>query len=754
MNSLLAEIASQYPSSLAIEDGSRSLTYNDLLQKADALGRAIQEHPLEPEEAIAVIHGLSIEMVIAQVALLRLNLTSVPLDPGLPKLRIREMLDDIKVRYAIASTGFEDLGFSIISMPIESRAISLEDSSPGLVSLREPTRSHILYTSGSTGKSKAVQITPTSLVCLAQSTMVTPLQRTDRVALINNSGFDISLFEVWATLLDGARMVVVPREIVIDPFAFRGFIVEKRLTVVLLTTSLFNATGFACPTAFKDVREVLTGGEVASPLAMRTVLESGGPPTLDLKALESAYWGYYKGVQNEDGNETQDSAFVAMVRDLWSSLLGIPIIKEEDDFFELGGSSIKSAMLISRLRMTTGKSVSMRALHQNSRFVEFVAYLNEFAEGAVARHQSERWREDSHMADGLSIILGETPEWTSKDEGRVFMTGATGFVGVNFLARLLRHPRVKEAVCLVRAKSKMRPRTRVEEALKKYNLWDDTASSFSKLTALDGDISKDRLGLSQDKFTWLSQLASVIFHLGAKVNFCEPYEAHFEPNVLGTKNVLELALSGRRKAFHFTSSIDAWGPNGLILGTRKCLEDETLEPNLKGLPYDIGYAASKWCSEQMVRTARDRGLPTAIYRPGFVTGDSKTGAGNPDDFFARLMVGLVAPDPADSVNLEKTISVINDAGYPVESIPYWDWVNRLHDPKNSDNPLMPLMPLIQEKVWADLTRFQTSQDTPHYDSTNTVAALADAPDIGYIAFSSEQLNRFLRFWRYKSFYHV
>lgn len=1010
MNNLFTKIVSQYPSSLAIEDGSRSLTYNDLLEKADTLGHVIKEHlsEPEPEEAIAIISGPSIDMVIAQVALLRLNLTSVPLDSGLPKLRIQEMLDDIKVRYAIATPHFEDLNLSIIPMPTEACKIHREGSSSIRASLKETSRSHILYTSGSTGKPKAVQIMSNSLIRLAQSTMVTPLKMTDRVALINNSGFDISLFEVWATLLSGATIIVVPRQTVIDPFAFRDFIAEKNLSVVFLTTSLFNATALACPPAFNKVRDVFTAGEIASPLAMRTVLESGGPPErlwntygptetttfstiqlvtlkeaqgqripigqptgdtvflldenlmpittdetlgeifvsgpgispgyfrrpmetaanflnipgenlgldtqeivrlyktgdmaqwreyssktldfigrvdrqvkqdgfrveleeveqtllssdwfttvvvqqlqtneqvepflvafvlsrvtgipkrrifkwasdrmpphmvpqdimfcssfpltpnnkVDAKALEMKYREGYIDAQKKARDDTRDSEFIAMVRDLWSSLLGIPVINDEDDFFVLGGSSIKSATLISKLRMKMGKTISMRALHQNSRFVEFVAYLNEFAEGTVATHQSEQWKKDSYMADDLNIITGETPEWLSENEGRVFMTGATGFVGVNFLTRLLRHPLVKEVVCLVREKNNTTPRTRVEQVMKKYNLWEGNDLTFSKLTTIDGDITKERLGLSQDNFSWLANWASIVFHLGAKVNFCEPYEAHFEANVLGTKYALQLATSGRRKSFHFTSSIDAWGPNGLILGTRRCLEDETLEPNLKGLPYDIGYAASKWASEQMVRRTRDRGLPAAIYRPGFVTGDSKSGAGNPDDFFARLMVGsiqigafphlprqrmeyvtadyvcdamlhiashntnlgqsysLVAPNPADSVNLEKTVNVINDAGYPVASIPYWDWVNRLHDPKNASNPLMPLMPLLQEKVWGDLTRFQTSQDTPHYDSTNTVAALADTPDIGYIPFSSEQLNRFLNFWSDKGFYHV
>lgn len=1008
MKQLFTSIAAKQANNVAVEDESRSLTYNDVLKRAESLARTIKEHPLEPEEPVGVVFGVGIELVIAQVALLLLGLTCIPLDPSLPGLRIQEMLHDVQARYVVTGTDLDDPDLTVIPLSLETpinHQIGQPNGEEQDFKASDMRRSHILYTSGSTGKPKPVQISPASLAHLATKSPVTPFQKTDRVALINNPGFDISLFEVWAALLSGATIVVVPRETVLDPFAFRDFIHDRQLSVVFLTSSLFAATALACPTAFRNVLEVLTAGEVASPSAMRTVLESGGPPArlwntygptetttfssmqlvtpeeakrhrigigkpvgdtsiflldeqlhaitssgspgeifiggpglspgylgrpeensrhfleipghdlgvetpdvvrlyrtgdracwrdhsareldflgrvdrqvkqggfrieleeveqkllssdwftsvvvtqlanpeqadpflvafvvsktsglpkrrvlewasermpqymiprdilfvpefpltannkVDIKHLEQLYWERHEYSKRKADETTQDSALTAVVRELWASVLGVPKIDDGDDFFALGGSSIQSAKLISRLRGETGKTMSMRAFHENSRFEDFVTYLNEFAEGAVATHQCDKWKADSHLADEVPV----TPQWASEDEGRVFMTGATGFVGVHFLSRLLRHPMVKKVVCLVRGRNNMSPTQRVEHAMERYNLLEETSKCIHKLTVLDGDIAEDNLGLSDDDFAWLSQWASAVFHLAARVNFCEPYEAHYEPNVVGTRNALRLAAAGRRKSFHFSSSIDAWGPTGLILGTRKCLEDDPLEPHLKGLPYDIGYAASKWTSEQMVRRARARGLPTIIYRPGFVIGDSRTGAGNPDDFFARLMVGsikigafphlpkqrmeyvtvdyvcdailhisannanlgrsfsLLAPDPADSVNLEKTVEVINDAGFPVQRVPYWDWVQRLQDPKNKDNPLMPLLPLVQEKVCGNLTRFETSRDTPHYDSTHTVEALTDAPNIKYIPFSSDQLRRFLAFWGSKGFYHV
>jgi hypothetical protein len=106
---------------------------------------------------------------------------------------------------------------------------------------------------------------------------------------------------------------------------------------------------------------------------------------VDLKALRSTYWESYIDALNKAEDGTQVPAFVATIRGLQSSLLGIPKINDEDDFFVLGGSPVKSATLISNPREKLGKTVSMRALHQDSRFVDFNAYSNEFAEGTSPR---------------------------------------------------------------------------------------------------------------------------------------------------------------------------------------------------------------------------------------------------------------------------------------------------------------------------------------------------------------------------------
>ncbi|KAI9043321.1 non-ribosomal peptide synthetase [Aspergillus affinis] len=994
MDRYLSSRAILQPNDIAIEDGSHLLSYRELDREVGKLASVLNEFHLSHEQPICVLEGIGSKMIIAQLAVLRARLTCVPIAPSMPELRLLDMLQDTGAEYILTDQRTPD-SKHITTIPISGHEVEHSEvcSSSGD---RGEFRSHILYTSGSSGKPKAVQIAESSLLHLAVNSEITPLHPKDRMAVINNPGFDISLFEIFAPLAAGATLVIIPREVVTDPFAFREFAAEKHLSVLFLTAALFSIIAQACPTAFANVRHVLTAGEVANKAAMRVVLESSAPPehlwntygpteattfsTMHLVTLgelkhENIAIGRAMGntelrLVDEDSNiitepgqmgeillggpgltmgyigrpkENQDRfitldgiryyrtgdmakwrqddpgvldfvgrvdlqvkhggfrieleeieqlllsstrlygaavvqipptdldhepllvAFVipciansirprdittfsqerlpeymvpqdivfcskfpltehgkvdrnvlvqryirkreektqsrkkeggddllSVVKEIWSTLLNKPTINEHDDFFVLGGTSLQSAALIARLRQQLGKAISMRSLHENSRLRDLVNHLQEFTEGGNAPDEAETWTYDAHIADSLEPLS----EWQDSSEGRVFVTGVTGFMGAHFLSRFLQNPNVKEIVCLARSKGDLSPTDRVHRALRRYDLWDDSTGHLKKLMVLEGDISLDHLGLTNENFTWLTNWASTIFHLAAKVNFCEPYESHFDANILGTKNVLEAALSGRRKSFHYMSSIDIWGPTGLVFGTRKVLEDEPLEPHIRGLPFDIGYAQSKWVAEQMVRRARTRGLPTAIYRPGFVVGDSRDGSGNPDDFFARLMVGsirlgafpilpnqrmeyvtvdyvcdatlhiasqnknlgksysLVAPDPADSVNLEKTVEVIREAGYPVEHIPYWDWVQRLQSTADKENPLLPVMPLLQEPVLGGRSRFETSRNTPHYDSSNAVAALKDAPEIAYILFNSGILNKFLSFWDRKGFYET
>ncbi|GES62054.1 nonribosomal peptide synthase [Aspergillus terreus] len=493
------------------------------------------------------------------------------------------------------------------------------------------------------------------------------------------------------------------------------------------------------------------------------------------------------------GQEKEDSTHQASLGDkLRSKLqeyLNAPGIGDQDNIISLGLTSLQAARLVGAIKKDHGRSITLAQLYEHPTIEGLVSFLGSSNETKIGPdEQLQRWQNDSRLAD--DIVL--PPDWQSDTEGRVFVTGATGFVGSFMLHALLSMTTVKNVACLARGSGNLTPANRIQKAMEKYDLWDGSLEKVQKIIVLDGDLSKDTLGLGEEKFQWLANWASVIFHVGARVNWCEPYEAHFDANVTGTRNIIQVARSGRPKALHYLSSIDAWNVTGHVNNTERVLEDESLLPHRDSLLYDMGYAQSQWVADEMIQRAMRRGLPAAIYRPGFVIGDSQRAIGNPDDFFARFIVGciqtgcyphlprqrleyvtvdyvcaamihiaanndnlghgyhLVSPDPADSVSLEGTYDLLKEAGYLVEQIPYANWVEMVR--QASGNPLEPMLPLLQEPVLDGLSRLQTSMNTPVYDAQNTLHALADRPDIKYVPLDHKLLRSFVEFWEKRGYF--
>src|SRR5262249_9749503 len=141
----------------------------------------------------------------------------------------------------------------------------------------------------------------------------------------------------------------------------------------------------------------------------------------------------------------------------------------------------------------------------------------------------------------------------------------------------------------------------------------------------------------------LTQGIDAIYHCAAEVDWVSPYSQLRPVNVSGTVELLRLASTSRRKAFHFVSSLAVCYST---TGPREVYEWEEMLPYLDGL--HLGYARSKCVAETLVRRAAERGLPVTIYRPSLISGDTRSGLSNTDDIVSRVIKACIhmrcAPD--------------------------------------------------------------------------------------------------------------
>ncbi|MBE9064901.1 thioester reductase domain-containing protein, partial [cf. Phormidesmis sp. LEGE 11477] len=331
---------------------------------------------------------------------------------------------------------------------------------------------------------------------------------------------------------------------------------------------------------------------------------------------------------------------------------------------------------------------------------------------------SEDWQQDVILPPEIRSNSDQTEESSPSHALNILLTGATGFLGAFLLCELIQQTNAS-IYCLVRTDSTDNPivgLNKIKACLLNYGIWEN--SFEERIVPIAGDLAKPHLGLSPEEFQDLASCINVIYHNGAQVHHLSPYAKLRAPNVFGTREILKLAFQNKLKTLHYTSTLSVLPPTPLP-GQTKIYE----QSDLSRYPVPVGgYNRSKWVAEQLVAQARDRHLPVTIYRPGPLSGHSKTGAFNPNDFLYRLMQGyiqssaapqgelpldmlpvdyaskaivylsqqpkalskafhLIHPQPASS---DLLFTACQTAGYPIERVPYGIWHQKLQQIAQND----------------------------------------------------------------------
>ena len=324
---------------------------------------------------------------------------------------------------------------------------------------------------------------------------------------------------------------------------------------------------------------------------------------------------------------------------------------------------------------------------------------------------------------GWGVRFSEFANSIATQPTAIFLTGVTGFLGAFLLYELLQQTEA-DIYCLVRSANITEAKQRIQNTLQSYLLWNEHLSS--RIIPVVGDLSEPLLGLSEREFLVLAEQLDVIYHNGALVNFTYPYSALKAANVLGTEEILRLAAKIKLKPVHFISTTSVFSSSEVdeIRVVREADEIDKSE-----LIHD-GYSQSKWVAEKLVAIAASRGIPVSIYRPGRISGHSKTGVCNTNDHTFRTIKGCIqlgcAPNldamvnltPVDyvsqaiahlskqqsslgkafhlinphSVHWNELVNLVRSMGYPLKQISYSSWqAEMLNILDNSpENALYPL----------------------------------------------------------------
>ncbi|MGW8976849.1 carboxylic acid reductase [Streptomyces platensis] len=230
----------------------------------------------------------------------------------------------------------------------------------------------------------------------------------------------------------------------------------------------------------------------------------------------------------------------------------------------------------------------------------------------------------------------------------VLLTGANGYLGrflcLEWLERVAE--RGGTLVCVVRGRTDELARARLDaafdsgdpELLRHYH---DLAAEHLEVVA--GNIGEPDLGLDKETWQRLADTVDLIVHPAALVNHVLPYDQLFGPNVLGTAELIRLAVTSRIKQFTYLSTVT------VVFGSEAAADEAADIRTACGArdldsSYANGYAASKWAGEVLLREAHDTfGLPVTVFRSNLILAHPRyRGQLNIPDVFTRLVLSLLA----------------------------------------------------------------------------------------------------------------
>lgn len=272
------------PDAVAIQYGNETITYRELNARSNQLAHYLQKQKVSAHTLVGVYLDRSIDMVVALLAVLKAGAAYVPLDLSYPRDRLAFMVADTEMPVILTDTKrlgeLPDTGTPAICLDRTWKEIEREPRQlPPNLATADST-AYLIYTSGSTGRPKGVAVPHRGITRLVLNTDYVQIQPEDRVAQASNASFDAATFELWGALLNGARVVGISKDTSLSPADFAHALRKERVTILFLTTALFNQLGREVPGVFSTLKTVLFGGEAVDPKWVRAVLESDPPERL------------------------------------------------------------------------------------------------------------------------------------------------------------------------------------------------------------------------------------------------------------------------------------------------------------------------------------------------------------------------------------------------------------------------------------------------------------------------------------------
>jgi amino acid adenylation domain-containing protein/thioester reductase-like protein len=452
--------------------------------------------------------------------------------------------------------------------------------------------------------------------------------------------------------------------------------------------------------------------------------------------------------------------------DIFGSILNVAKVGIHDDFFELGGNSLS----ITRLAVVINKQfpdqiIDIKTLFLNSDVSKLAKYIT----SDTNDNEDEEIILENELGNYDNVEYLSTQEGNYENPQAIFLTGATGFVGVHLLQNLLSKTSAK-LYCLIRGSSLEKCEDKLKLSIKKYGVV-ITSEDWSRINLVNGDLEKKKFALDNAQYSDLVTNIDLIIHSGAFVNHLYRYDQLKKANVEATYELIKMCKSVQRKKLIFISTMS-------VLKDHNEDQEDVDISSFKFTQTD-GYTASKWVSEMMIKNSD---IDYQINRISRVGGDTKSNIGPLNDMTYRywktcLMLGKYPAEfnhwkedirPIDQtveiiatlamkhelnrnvfhLNNQKQIGInepleVAKKNISLEEVPLEEWMKLLETGKldGKDLPFYPYLGLVKMTLGNKATQHANDNILHCVNNKNTMKLLPLATRT--FQFSDDQLMRYI-----------
>jgi amino acid adenylation domain-containing protein len=284
VHELFEEQCARNPAARALVFEGQRMSYGELNRRANQFAHRLHSLGIGAGMRVAICSGRNMERIVALLGVLKSGAAFVPIDAASPDERVAYMLADCTPAFIVTEAGRHAVcaASGVPVLTLEALADELAGEPGHNLALEhydaDKLPAYVMYTSGSTGQPKGAVVEHGNVLNLLVNDAWCEIGEQDCVAQVANAAFDTCTWEIWGPLLHGARVVVLPPSVVLNPTALLSALLAEEVSHLALPTGLFAEYAEVLRPAFARMRYVLVGGDKLDPNVAARLLASGQAP--------------------------------------------------------------------------------------------------------------------------------------------------------------------------------------------------------------------------------------------------------------------------------------------------------------------------------------------------------------------------------------------------------------------------------------------------------------------------------------------